>query len=118
MIESQANVVSMELGGRTLGVSDITDEELEDTVEAILETMERYSIDVEGIYAVGSFARGEAIEVASDLDVRIVAERPKVYIHDRIQSELWSKSVPSICGYLDIQIVPKHPNSTAAVRLY
>jgi len=77
----------------------------------------RLGTSVESVYVMGSFARHEAMAVASDLDLRIVvSDCPQ---NDSVESfEKWLKNEfgkgikPELCGFVDGRIATEHPDNT------
>ena len=68
------------------------------------------------IYVCGSYARGEAMRGASDLDIRAVVHGvPDKEIAEECEYELrcgrGKEVCPTGCGYLDVHITPVSPNN-------
>jgi predicted nucleotidyltransferase len=101
---------------RTLGVGDIDERELESVCQTIRHVVwKELQTSVTHIYVTGSFARGEARRVASDLDLRAVIGAPKPEseideIKRLLKNEYGPDVTPSNCGYLDVHVSVLHPS--------
>lgn len=100
---------------RELGVGDIDSQELEQMCHTIRHVVQRdCDVSVQDIYVMGSFARGEAMRAASDLDIRIlvtgvVEEATKQECEHDLKCEYGPDIRPSVCGYLDPHITVLSP---------
>lgn len=110
-----ARIQDEELEPRECGVEDIDRKELRHLVNRIRFIVNSHlSARVSSIYVVGSFARGEAREVASDLDLRIVIQTWKRDDEMRacehlLKNEYSAEVCPTVCGYLDPHITLLEP---------
>lgn len=101
---------------RKLGVSDIDSRELDRMCDRIRHVVKRdLDVSVQSIYVMGSFARGEARPVVSDIDVRVVVqgmadEEAIDECEYQLKCEHGPDIVPSVCGYLDPHITILRPD--------
>lgn len=114
-----------EMGPRECGVDDIDGLELQTLVSCIRTVVwSQLSTSVSSVYVVGSFARGEAREVVSDLDLRIVIHSPMEEAETQaceqlLKNEYGSKVCPSACGYLDPHLTILEPGvGTPHVKVF
>jgi predicted nucleotidyltransferase len=100
---------------RDTGVNDIDDGELQRLCSRIRHVVQRdLNTSVQRIYVMGSFARGEAREVASDLDLRVLVSgyTPKPDRRDverHLKNGAGPAVTPSVAGYIDVHITPARP---------
>lgn len=95
---------------RDCGVEDIDEKELARTCRTIRHVVQReLDVTVQRLFVMGSFARGEARRVASDLDVRVVVsgwvpEEGREPVEHLLKNEYGAEVVPEACGFLDARL--------------
>lgn len=100
---------------RTASVDDLDEAQLDSLRTTLTYTVQRFtSCRVESIYVMGSFARGEAMRVASDLDLRIVVDkRPPEWVRTDVEAylknELGPRTEVDLTGFIDARFATKHP---------
>jgi len=98
---------------RELGVSDLDEVKVNALCNNIAHMMgKELGTQPDAIHVMGSFARGEAMDTASDLDLRIVAYSDSDGVEafeQRIKNEWGPKWRPDKCGYIDAKITPLEP---------
>lgn len=113
---------------RSLSVEDLDDvEEIGESIaDSVTMLLHQYVLDVgvKRVYICGSFARGEATAVLSDLDVRAVLdEAVEPFTAESIEGELKNEAgfdiIPDDCGFLDPRLTTKDPaEDTASVLVW
>jgi hypothetical protein len=100
---------------RELGVEDIGDGDLQTLTSCIQHVVGRdLPTTVTEIFVMGSFARGEARRLFSDLDLRVVVtgwspEDEREAVADTLKTEYGPDVTPEVCGYLDVHITNLQP---------
>jgi predicted nucleotidyltransferase len=88
---------------REKGIEDLDPEHLRDVVEAICDKVS----GVQSMWVVGSFARGEARNVASDLDLRVVT--PDEQGHLTSMKNDYRPPEGACFGFVDAVAAPNEP---------
>lgn len=124
MTDSRPKPGDGELGPRDKGVKDINSRQLSFMLQKVQQIVHQELQEIPtSIYVVGSFARGEAIGVASDLDLRIVINGVKPderlrEVENLIKNEYGPAITPDECGFLDPRITILEPkNETPNVKV-
>lgn len=111
----------------SLGVEDLPEvEQLGQTIaDTVSEMIYQYASEaaVKRVYICGSFARGDATAVISDLDVRVVLDQGlDLFVLESIQEELKNEMgfeiIPDQCGFLDPLIDTKDPEDSPSVLIW
>lgn len=101
-----------------LSIEDVPEQHREFVREKVVETVDEHflpldpDLTVEEIYVFGSFRRGEARRVFSDLDIQVVVEGPmhpdqKKWMQNTIKTQV-TRHLPGdrLFGYVDPKVFP------------
>lgn len=120
-------IESMRRPGRTISVDDLegverVGEKIADAAQMLLH-MECIEAGVRRVYICGSFARGEAIPMISDLDARVLIDRAiepftEERIAEELRTEVGSEIVPDQAGFLDARLSNVVPDDCPAVCVW
>lgn len=101
---------------RTTGMDDLDAREVNRCVDAVIDLIEsNFGLSVQDVYAVGSFAKGNAKWGLSDLDLRVIVDEVSEETSERIQMSLDGplRDTPGGVAYLDVHTTTELDESTA-----